>query len=40
VQASNPEGDHELYVMNAADGAAKKNLTNNNARDFYAEWGR
>jgi hypothetical protein len=26
-------------VMNASDGSAKKNLTNNNVRDFYAEWG-
>jgi Tol biopolymer transport system component len=40
IQSSNPEGELELYVMNASDGASKKNLTNNNARDFYAEWGR
>ena len=40
AQASNPEGETEVYVMNAQDGLAKKNLTNNNARDFYAEWGR
>src|SRR5918995_6696515 len=40
VQSSNPEGELELYAMNASDGSAKKNLTNNNARDFYAEWGR
>lgn len=40
VQASNPEGETDLYVMNAPDGSAKKNLTNNAARDFYAEWGR
>jgi Tol biopolymer transport system component len=38
-QPSNPEGDQEVYVMNASDGSAKKNLTNNNVRDFYAEWG-
>ena len=37
---SNPEGDQEVYVMNASDGSGKKNLTNNNVRDFYAEWGR
>jgi Tol biopolymer transport system component len=29
VQASNPEGDQEVYVMNALDGKAKKNLSNN-----------
>ena len=40
AQASNPEGEAELYLMNALDGSAKKNLTNNTARDFYAEWGR
>ena len=40
VQTSNPQGDRELYVMNAPDGSAKKNLTNNNARDFEPEWGR
>ena len=40
AQPSNPEGEAELYLMNAPDGSAKKNLTNNTARDFYAEWGR
>jgi len=40
VQSSNPEGELELYAMNASDGSAKKNLTNNDARDYYAEWGR
>ena len=40
VQTSNPEGELEIYAMNASDGANNKNLTNNNARDFYAEWGR
>ena len=40
VQTSNPQGELELYAMSAADGSAKKNLTNNTARDFYAEWGR
>ena len=39
-QPSNPEGEPEIYVMNASDGSAKKNLTNNNARDFESEWGR
>jgi Tol biopolymer transport system component len=29
VQTSNPEGDWEVYVMNASDGSLKKNLTNN-----------
>ena len=29
AQSSNPEGDGEVYVMNALDGAAKKNLSNN-----------
>jgi Tol biopolymer transport system component len=28
-QASNPQGDDEVYRMNALDGSAKKNLTNN-----------
>jgi Tol biopolymer transport system component len=28
-QASNPEGDYEVYRMSAADGTGKKNLTNN-----------
>ena len=40
VQASNPEGESELYVMSAQDGSGKKNITNNGVRDFYAEWGR
>jgi Tol biopolymer transport system component len=30
VQTSNPEGDQEVYVMNALDGTGKKNLSNNN----------
>jgi Tol biopolymer transport system component len=37
---SNPGGHQEVYLMNAADGSDKKNLTNNAARDYYAEWGR
>ena len=40
VQTSNPQGELELYAMNASDGSNFKNLTNNTARDFYAEWGR
>jgi Tol biopolymer transport system component len=40
AQATNPEGEAELYLMNATDGTAKKNLTNNAARDFHPEWGR
>jgi Tol biopolymer transport system component len=40
VETSNPEGDYEVYHMNALDGLGKKNLTNNDALDFYAEWGR
>lgn len=30
-QTSNPEGDREIYVMNALDGSGKKNLSNNGA---------
>ena len=33
VQPSNPEGDEEIYVVNALDGTGKKNLTNNDAYD-------
>jgi Tol biopolymer transport system component len=41
AQTSNPEGDSEVYVMNAADGSGKKNLTNNDvATDESPEWGR
>jgi Tol biopolymer transport system component len=29
AQTSNPEGDPEVYAMNATDGTAKRNLTNN-----------
>src|SRR5215211_541444 len=32
-QASNPDGDWEIYVMNATDGSGKKNLTDNNTYD-------
>ncbi len=41
VQTSNPEGDYEIYRMNALDGSGKKNLTNNDvATDESPEWGR
>jgi Tol biopolymer transport system component len=39
-QTSNPEGDLEVYVMNALDGSAKKNLTNDGAYDEFPDWGR
>jgi Tol biopolymer transport system component len=29
IQTSNPEGDPDIYVMNALDGSGKKNLSNN-----------
>jgi Tol biopolymer transport system component len=29
IQTSNPEGDSDIYVMNALDGSGKKNLSNN-----------
>jgi Tol biopolymer transport system component len=29
IQNSNPQGDDEVYVMNALDGSGKKNLSNN-----------
>ena len=29
VQSSNPQGDSDVYVMNAIDGSGKKNLSNN-----------
>jgi Tol biopolymer transport system component len=29
IQTSNPEGDNEVYVMNALDGSGQKNLSNN-----------
>jgi Tol biopolymer transport system component len=40
AQATNPEGEADLYLMNAPDGSAKKNLTNNAARDYHPQWGR
>jgi TolB protein len=37
IQSSNQEGDTEVYVMNASDGSAKKNLSNNGLSvDDYA----
>jgi len=40
AQTSNPEGDSEVYVMNATDGSSQTNLSNNAAYDAYPEWGR
>jgi Tol biopolymer transport system component len=41
VQSSNPQGDYEIYRMNASDGSSKKNLSNNDAEyDESPEWGR
>jgi Tol biopolymer transport system component len=37
-QRSNPEGDPEIYRMNAIDGSGKKNLSNNGAIDYYPDW--
>lgn len=41
IQTSNPEGDREVYRMNAFDGLGKKNLTNNGdgVYDFLPDWG-
>jgi Tol biopolymer transport system component len=41
-QPTNPEGDDELYVVNASDGTGQKNLTDNayGALDFEPDWGR
>jgi hypothetical protein len=40
-QTSNPKGDWEIYVVNAADGSGNRNLTNNVAEyDESPEWGR
>jgi Tol biopolymer transport system component len=33
AQVSNPEGDFEVYRMNALDGSGQTNLTNNLATD-------
>jgi Tol biopolymer transport system component len=39
-QISNPEGDWEVYVMNASDGKGKKNLSDNGADvyDYYPDF--
>ena len=39
AQASNPEGDHEIYTVNVLDGSGQTNLTNNDATDTAAKWG-
>ena len=41
-QASNLEGDSEIYRMNTLDGLSKKNLSNNGSGvdEFFADWGR
>ncbi len=39
TQTSNPEGDTEVYVMNALDGTGQKNLTNNDVHEESPEWG-
>jgi Tol biopolymer transport system component len=40
AQTSNPQGDRELFRMNALDGSGKKNLTNNdsNVVDEYPDF--
>lgn len=38
-QTSNPEGDYEIYRMNALDGLGKKNLSNDAGYDYYPDWG-
>ena len=40
IQTSNPQGDGEVYRMNALDGLGKKNLSNNDASDSHLNWGR
>lgn len=35
---SNPEGDFEVYVMDAQNGSGKKKLTNNKTDDFMPDW--
>ena len=41
TQTSNPEGDYEIYRMNALDGSGKKNLSNNGdgVIDESPDWG-
>jgi Tol biopolymer transport system component len=40
IQTSNPEGDNEVYRMNALDGTGKKNLSNTDSsvRDYYGDF--
>ncbi len=40
VQPSNPEGEYDVYRVNASDGTVNKNLTNNGAdvRDFFPDF--
>src|SRR5215217_3640419 len=40
IQTTNPEGDEEVYTMNALDGSGKKNLSNNggSVRDYYGDF--
>jgi Tol biopolymer transport system component len=40
VQPTNPEGDDEIYFVNASDGTGQQNLTNNGTRDVRPDWGR
>ena len=40
IQTSNPQGDNEIYTMNALDGLGKKNVTNDGAGDYFPDWGR
>jgi Tol biopolymer transport system component len=40
AQTSNPEGDQEVYIVNAPDGSGQKNLTDNGVNDDSPEWGR
>ena len=39
VQASNSQGDLEVYRMNILDGSGKKNLTNDAGYDYNPDWG-
>jgi Tol biopolymer transport system component len=39
-QASNSQGDGEIYRMSAIDGKDKKNLSNNGANEYLPDWGR
>ena len=39
-QTSNPEGDSEVYIMNALDGSSKVNLSNDTEYDEDPDWAR